>query len=203
MLVGTEGGMGVCTLRVTGADGDDEGMDAEDIVEESLGTTGLGADGVTEGGIGIGGFGSSGLGAVGAAGAGGVAITMGREGIAATGEGMDFIAMGGGDAVGLVATGGLTDGKPIMVRLIGGRTVGGAEVDAAGCGVVPVRVVGRLPAGRAPGINEGRGTGWLIAGVGGVVTIAGRIAEGRAGGFIVQLVVEGDGMVPRSMVISP
>lgn len=121
--MGTDGGRGVGTFRV-GADADDNAAGPDDVVEESRGTIGL-VPAVTGGG------GNVGL-LPGTAGEGGVGIITGREDVAMTGVGIGFDTTGGGDAAGLPATGGLTDGNPIMVRLMPARFVVGADTEDAG-----------------------------------------------------------------------
>jgi hypothetical protein len=112
----------------------------------------------------------------------------------------------GGNVAGLdgvgatgAATGGLTDGNPIMVRA-GWRGGGGKDGVAKGGGVVPGRAAGIAVEGRAADIIGGRGAGRAAdADVG-----AGRGCapeEGLAGGLADQLA--GPDAGPRSMVISP
>jgi hypothetical protein len=149
---------------------------------------------------------------MGAAGAGGVEIKIGRDGTAAAGAGgvangtarADVGATGVGGAAGLFMTGGLTEGKPIMVRLRGGREAPGAGVEAVGCGVIPVRAMGMAADGRAPGINDGRGDGGA-AGAGAAPTAGTwRTPDGRVGGFAHADDVEaGAAGALRSIVISP
>ena len=134
--VGTAaGGTGVITLRVTGASGNATGTSAAGGGSEKRGTGGR-SDEATAG-LALGGGGSIGLLAMGAAGAGGVEVTSGRDGAAAAYAGGVAIgaaragvgaagAMGVAGAAGLPTTGGLTEGKPIMVRLRGLRPAPGA-----------------------------------------------------------------------------
>ena len=152
--------------------------------------------------------GCAGAGGVGAIGMLGIELAVEREETTATG--LDGVGRRGegeaGDATGaagLPATGGLTDGKPIMVRLRGAFAAPGGAVEARGCGVMPERTAGITAEGRVPGIKEGRGDGWaggIPAGAGAGI---GRIPVGRVGGLTVHPVCTGTGAGPRSIVISP
>ena|ERR1017187_83496 len=135
------GGTGVDTLRVTGASGNAAGASAAGGGSERRGTGGR-SDEATAG-LALGGGGSIGLLAMGTAGAGGVEITSERDGTAAAGAGGVASgaarpsvgaagAMGVAGAAGLPITGGLTEGKPIMVRLRGLRPAPGAGVETVG-----------------------------------------------------------------------
>ena len=199
------GGTGVGNLRATGEAADGAGGG------EKRGTTGRGPVGTA----GAGAEGTGPLGGNGKAGAEGVSA-MGEEGAVATGMDIEErdgaagteagIARGGNgaggmDAVGTgglpAATGGLTDGNPIVVRPIGGRADPGTE----GCGVAPVGTAGIATDGRAPGISDGRGAG-TGPGVGAAAGI-GRAPLGRVGGLALHADAAGAGAGPRSMVISP
>jgi len=125
---------------------------------------------------------------------------IGPDGVGRRGEGAVGDATG---AAGLPVTGGLTDGKPIMVRLSGGLSAPGGGVEAVGCGVMPVRTTGIAADGRAPGIKEGRGEGCAGGCPAEAAAGMGRGPVGRVGGFVVQPVCAGAGEGPRSMVISP
>jgi hypothetical protein len=183
------GGTGVATLRVTG-----DGESTDEVGGGADGTRGKGGrraggasdieDGGDEGG------GTTGLANTEAAGATGAVTAeipvVGRpgtatEGIAGVGRATGAGIATGTDAAGLAETGGLADGKPIIVRLRGGLAAGGADVD--GCGVIPVRTAGMEVEGRAPGIKDGRGE---LAG-GGVAAdgaeTAGRLPDGRVAGL--------------------
>lgn len=140
------GGTGVATLRVTGAG---------DNIDEKAGAAGTrGAAGrcgdVTVDGTAVGG-GTTGLEINGAAGLVAAApVDVGRsggtsDGIAGVGRaeaGEENAAAGAAGATGLVGfatTGGLTVGKPIIVRLSAGRAAVDTDAVVVGCGVVPVR----------------------------------------------------------------
>lgn len=146
----------------------------------------------------------------GAEGTEGVGTMDARTGTGAE-PGADSEAVGapvtGRDATGGIwglgaATGGFTEGKPIMVRPMAGRGAagagaGGVAVGPAGCGV---RTAGMVADARAPGISDGRGEDCDGGGVG---ATAGRDPEGRVGDFAPQAGAVGAGGPPRSMVISP
>jgi len=207
------GGTGVATLRVTGA-----GESTDEMGGCAGGTRGKGgrtAGGTSDAGdaedAGSDGGGTTGLVKTGPVGAGGIDVAgipvVGRMGTAIEGTAGVARAIGEGIATGpdagLAGTGGLTDGKPIIVRLSGGLVAVGAEVD--GCGVMPVRTAGMEADGRAPGIKDGRGE--MEGGgeaVGGAATM-GRLPDGRVAGLAAHADGDcaGDGGVPRSMVISP
>ena len=134
------GGTGVATLRVTGA-----GESTDEMGGAAGGTRGKG--GRTAGGASAGqasdddgndGGGTMGLAnieAAGAAGADVAGIAVGGragtaiEGTAGVGRAMGVGIAKGTDAAGLAETGGLIDGKPIIVRLSAGLDAAGAEVD--------------------------------------------------------------------------
>jgi hypothetical protein len=210
------GGIGVGTLRVTGADGvataDDVGAGVGG-GGEKRGTGGRTAAGGTAAGatgVAMEGGGSVGLGA--AAGPDG-GIISGRAGTAAAGAGGVARweiggatgAEGAGSVAGLPTTGDLTEGNPIIVRLRGGRAAPGAGVEAVGCGVMPVRATGIEADGRAPGIKDGRGAGGTAGAAAGPAATTGREPDGR----VAALAAHADGaeaagaVGPRSMVISP
>jgi len=206
----TDGGTGVGTLRVIGTE---VGVAALAGGDEKRGTTGRAPVGA--------GNGTADAEAVGtrlatdAVGTDGVGIIGARTGAAtdtgagAGAAGAEVIGRGGsgtGAPPGIcgldAATGGLTDGKPIMVRAIAGRAAAGAAVTgaaagSAGCGV---REAGIDPDGRAPGISDGRGEACDGGGVG---ETAGLGPDGRVGGLTPQVDAAGADAGPRSMVISP
>jgi hypothetical protein len=207
------GGTGVATLRVTGAGESTDEMDGC-----AGGTRGKGGriaggasddDGNDDGNDGGGTTGLVNTGAAGAAGDDVAGIPVaGRtgaaiEGTAGVGRVIGVGIATGRGAAGLAKTGGLTDGKPIIVRLSGGLAAAGAEVD--GCGVMPVRTVGMEVVGRAPGIKDGRGAmdGGGVAADG--AETAGRLPDGRAAGLAAHAAgaCAGEGVGPLSMVISP
>ena len=202
-----DGGAGVGALRVAGRGAEGCPVAGAE-VRETTGLVGVGTMGAA-----IGGGGSVGLLTTGTAGADGVGSADGREGRATAGAagvgrawGEGTMGAGAGTAAGLLATGGFTDGKPIMVRLSGGRgPPPGAGAGADGCGVVPVRTAGMAADGRAPGMSDGRGegAGSGAAAAAGLGVATGRATEGLVGGLDVQLVGTGAGADPRSMVISP
>ena len=122
-------GAGVGTFRMTGAGG-----------MTGVVATGGGENRGTGGRTGAGstrlapeGDGRIVLATTGAAGAGGVEITIGRERMAAAGAGgVARCGIDGEGAAGLLTRGGLAAGKPITVRLSGGRAVPGAGAEAVG-----------------------------------------------------------------------
>lgn len=169
----------------------------------SRGTTGremaAGAAGPSVGGNGV-----DALTVTGPSSGGEMVASTGCEGTTDIGAaGVRRCGAGGEDTAGLLATVGLAEGKPIMVRFMGGRANAGAGGDDVGCGVKPERTAGRLADGRAPGISDGRGELGATAGGRGLAAGMGRAPEGRVGGFAahVEAAVGGAGL--RSMVISP
>jgi hypothetical protein len=207
----------VGTLRVTGA----VGADAATVVGagavgtepagggENRGTGGRIGESAT--GAALEGGGRAGIAAAGAVGPDG-GIISGRAGTAAAGAGGvgrwemggDTGAAGGGRVAGLPTTGGLTEGNPIMVRLSGGRPAPGAGIEAAGCGVVPVRAMGIAADGRAPGIRDGRDAGGAAGGATGPGVAIGREPDGRVAGLAAHAACAGAvAGGPRSIVISP
>jgi len=181
----------------------------------AIGAPGIGSEGGTRGTTGRGAVGTAGVGATtgvlattGATGPGG---TAGADGVGANGARTGTAALGAGTGLGcgwvaetggFPATGGLTEGNPIIVRAICGRTAAGTGTEVAGCGVLPLRTAGIPADGRAPGIREGRGDGCAGGGVapaGGIV----RIPLGRVAGLAPHAGAGGVGAGPRSMVISP
>ena len=134
------GGTGVATLRVTGA-----GESTDEMGGVAGGTRGKGgrtaggaSDGQASDDDGNDGGGTTGLAnieAAGAAGADVAGIAVGGragtaiEGTAGVGRAMGVGIAKGTDAAGLAETGGLIDGKPIIVRLSAGLDAAGAEVD--------------------------------------------------------------------------